>query len=563
MNLKSRWISVLAVILFSFSSLFADVKIRGTNRNYQQGEWITYGTTRFIRYISLGNEFVYFATTGGITRFNYYSNRWDFPWTISNGLADNNIFLVAQDSGTGYLWCVTEKSLSCLEPATKYWNNYFFDEMNLGNVYNGEAILSLGLGRSGELYVYTKYKEIYKTDYLFVNFDRVEESINNLTQQNQIKWFGGALEPQRGEMPFFFLPQGYLLDKDNLFISDLNFRDVDITYWIRDSWQNLWVATWGLGAARGDMNVMRMELLPYGLWDETVDAVIKDEDALWVGGIQQHDDIAGITEFYENDEPVYYEPHFITGFDNDRISSIASNGKAIWFGTDDGITKFNKHNNKWTTLKEIDNLIDNKVTDIVVYGDNLFVSTLRGVSHVYTAAANKDSAYINDILYKSLGEIKVYDLELQKNLLWMATEFGIFIYDIETEKGGYYKGAIGPSDRQTFAVSHYQDEVWFGTEDGVAAFNVETKTWLKPPAKLYETDAEIYKILADKDAVWVATNQGVLKYNRFMGRWTQFTVEDGLPSQNVYSLMLDGDYIWFGTDQGLTKFYWNSPYRTD
>ena len=85
---------IIVILFFMMSATDAQIRIRETNRAYQQGDWITFATTRFVRYVSIGHTYVYFSTTGGITRLNRFSYKWDFPWTTSNGLPDNDIFLL-------------------------------------------------------------------------------------------------------------------------------------------------------------------------------------------------------------------------------------------------------------------------------------------------------------------------------------------------------------------------------------------------------------------------------------------------------------------------------------
>ena len=75
------------LIFLSGASHPIERRIYESNRAYEQGDWITYSATRFIRYVSLGNTTVYFASTGGIKRYNFFTNQWNYPWTVSNGLA--------------------------------------------------------------------------------------------------------------------------------------------------------------------------------------------------------------------------------------------------------------------------------------------------------------------------------------------------------------------------------------------------------------------------------------------------------------------------------------------
>jgi ligand-binding sensor domain-containing protein len=546
-------------LMFFASLIFAqeNFRIRETNRNYQSGDWITYSVTRFVRYVSAGDQYIYFATTGGITRYNFFSNQWDYPYTISNGLADNDISLVAQDLNTANLWCTTSQGISYMEPASKWWFNTFYDEMP-GFGFD-EYITSIGFGDDRRVYIITNENNWFASENVFANFQEVAPPSN----EDFIKWFGDKEKNVR-ELPYFFMSDGYIFNERQRYIDDLHLRNFRITHWVTDPWKNLWLGTWGLGAAHGNLTTFRLDLLEFGLWDETVDAIGRDGDALWLGGIQSHGEPAGITEWTSPPQkPNFYEAYLNTGFDSDAITSIVPDGDIVWIGTQEGLTKYDRRNQSWRTMTTAQRLLNNHISDLLVDDNYIWIAAERGITRVHKKTFGTDSQNIKHIAKKSLANVGVFDMDFQYNLIWVATEFGVFVYDTDKDAGGFYNGVEGPVNTPTFAVSVWRDEVWFGTEEGVAAFNSDTHKWLKPPARMYKTDAEINRILASRDAVWVATNNGVLKYNRRNESWVHFTVYDGLPSNHVYSLLLDGDYIWFGTDRGLTRFYWNSPYRTD
>ena len=549
-----------ALILFSFYSAIdvtaAEHRIRETNRAYRQGDWITYSATRFVRYISIGDPYVYFATTGGITRMNYYSNKWDFPWTTSNGLADNDVYIVAQDLNTGFLWAVTQKGVSYLEPASERWYNSFYDEMGMFNQY----ITSLGIGDDRQIYVVTSDNRWFVSDNISANFSEM----NQPPTDDHIRWYG-AKEQRSQSLPDFFMDGGFLFDSRQHYIDDLQFRHWQITTWIRDDWNNLWLGTWGLGAGRGDLVTRRLEMLDFGLWDDTVDAIAQDRDSYWLGGMQEHNEHAGVTEWRGPLlKPLFYEPFLISGFASDQVTSITADARSVWFGTLGGLVRFDKRKNLWKTYTVADRLSNDRVRRVVMDANYLWAATESGVSRILLASVGTDSMKIDPVRFPSHKIVRVYDLAQQDNLLWMATEFGVFVYNKIDGEGGYYNGLeetiVG---RPAFAISAWGDEIWFGTDEGVSGFNAVTNEWLEAPAKNFPVEDGVNRILASARAVWVATNDGVLKYDREMQRWVRFTFEDGLADDRVYSIQLDGDYIYFGTARGLTRFYWNSPYRND
>jgi len=549
--------TILLVVAILPFLLYANDRIYESHPDYEQGDWVTFSSTRFVRHISIGEPYVYFATTGGITWLHNMSMEWQEPWTVSNGLASNDIFLVAKDMNTGYLWAVSREAISYLEPASQRWYNQYFDEMGM----DGQGVSSIGFSFEGKVYLQMSDKRFYSSDNTLIHFRREGATVSS----TNVTWYG-RLEKRESELPFLFLPNGYEMNTEERYIHDFQLRRYPISYFVIDDWKNIWLGTWGLGIAHGSLNSMQMELLPFGLWSTAVDAIGDDGEAFWVGGLQDSNDPAGVTAWYNLDtEPEYFEPYMITGFDSDVIHAIEYDfdQDVMWFGTNMGITKFDRNNDSWRTYAQDDHLINDKVNDIVIDENSIWIATQGGVSEIERRSVGTDTMKIHHVALRALNLVPVYDLAKQYNLLWMATQYGIYVYDTEADSGGFYKGIDGPFDQRIYALDVWEDEVWFGTEIGIYAFNSYTKEWLDPPAKLYQTDARIHRMIAAEGTVWAATDDGVFKFDKQSSYWKHYTTEHGLSSNNVYSLFLERDYIWFGTDRGLTRFYWNSPYRID
>ena len=552
---------VMGIFLFISNCHLATAgdRIRSSNIHYKPGDWITYSMTRFVNSVTIGNQYIYFGTTGGITRYDFWANKWDFPWTSSNGLANNNIKIVAFDFDTGYLWCTTATSISRMESASQRWYNDFYDEMGMSS---GDWGALIGIDRE-HIWVKTAAGMVLSGDKISGSFARVPSvNIFNVNTE-EIKWYDGGKKKESDRLPHFFPSGSYLFDESG-YIRDMELREFEVTCWVRDKWQNMWIGTWGLGAARGDLPTQRLEFLYFGLWDEPVDAIAWEGDNFWLGGVNNVDEPSGVTLWRgESERPEYFESYLLTGFYNDAITAIAVDGRYLWFGTQDGLTRYHKTRDSWYTYTTAHNLANNWVHDILVDEDYVWIATASGVSRLYKATIGTDSLLIQHVNWPALRNIEVFDLDAQLNLIWMATEFGIYVYDNDLDEGGFYKGFKGPANQLIKAVSCFEKEVWFGTLDGIEAFDAKKKDWLPSPARRYGTGFEVNRILAAKDAVWAVTNKGVLKYDRQFKRWVHFTTKDGLISNHVYSVLLDGDYIWFGSDKGLTRFYWNDPTRTD
>lgn len=547
--------------LYCFISLmltvltFADQRrIYETNRDYNQGDWITYTTTRFIRHLSLGTSFVYFATTGGITRYDYFANEWKYPWTVSNGLASNQVYLVAEDANTGFIWAVTEKGISRYEPGPQIWYNTFFDEMTSMQA----PVQSIGFDGLN-VYLIDADDAWYRSHNQFFQFKEISPRSGE-----SITWFGRRRP--RSKLPHFFMAQDYsqyIFDEVNREIRDNEMRHWPITNWVRDKWGTLWLATWGLGAGRADVHMQRVQLMEFGLWDKTVDDMAADDSSMWMGGIQDHDNHSGLTRWYGlQTAPTFYEPYLITGFANPDVTSIALNDRFVFWGTLGGLTVHDRQRGYWRTLRRVHHLSDDQVNDVTLDDQNAWIATDGGVSRLELASLLPDSSHIEHVLPPRYKELLVYDIESQADSLWMATELGLYVYNKQRQNGTFI-GDIDFLNTKVYAISAHRSEVWFATERGAGCLLTDTHELKRIPQRLHPLDARVYRILASEQAIWYATDDGVFKYNRFTRRWRHYTRYDGLADNRVYSIHLKGDYIWFGTHAGVTRFYWNSPMRTD
>ena len=111
--------------------------------------------------------------------------------------------------------------------------------------------------------------------------------------------------------------------------------------------------------------------------------------------------------------------------------------------------------------------------------------------------------------------MKVYDIEIMHNLLWIGTEFGVYVYDKAKKTGGFEDDANGPQNDEVTAVGVFEDkEVWFGLANGVEVFDMKSESWMGVPEKRFNTSMPINYIVVDEFAAWVATDEGVLNMTK-------------------------------------------------
>jgi len=554
-------VAILSLVTAVYLGAQPSQRIRTSNRHYRRGDWITESTTRFIRDLDIGPNEVYFATTGGITRFNHFSRQWQAPYTVSDGLPANDVRLVAYDENTGFLWCTTPTGISYLEPASLLWQNFYYDEMEF---QPGETAQSLGFTVDRRVLLVTNRSRWFAA----ANTSGFFSSIAPVVDSGGTRWHGRQSSPEPPP-PYLFLSDGLMYNEEKKSISDTHLRTFPVTCWARDEWQTLWLGTWGLGAGRADLNTSRLDLLPNGLWSPVVMAMERDEDAIWLAGVQSEKaGPAGITRRIDDSGgPEYIEPRFITGFHEDRITAIAADHRAVWFGTLNGLTRYDKRKNSYRTFFQTDHLSDPRITDLALLDNKLWVGTESGLSCItQSVKGKKDSFAVEVIDYKTIGATRIYDLALSEDLLWVATEYGLYRCDLADRSGEFYQGPLGPGTRPTFAVDCWGPEVWYATDSGISALIEDEATFDQWPLRSLRNQTvtgRIHRLAADDRCIWAAGDDGVLRLDRDENRWIHYTIEDGLPDDQVFCLLSEGDYIWFGSASGLTRFYWNAPYRID
>lgn len=558
MKIKFFFFSVLFLLSTAFAQESSSQFVRkGTNIEYDLDDWVTYSMTRWVTSISEGRDFIYFGTTGGIMRYNMYSNNWERCWTVSDGLPDNFIITVAYDFNTDYLWCSTSYGVSVFRTIWKRWENYFKDELG---IVPGDDIVAIGFDDQN-VWLQSRDGEILRSQNQQGTFFR--ETGNSIDYQS-IHWSteNNYVKNEQLELyttgNIFFDPAG--------FIRDTNLDEYKITSYLHDHWNNIWLGTWGLGAGKADTRIKNLELLPYGLFIKNVNAFDFDtRGKLWIGGVGSYNGQSGITSWdFAKNSVEYFQARFEGTIYSDQVTSIAIDERYVWIGTQHGLLRFDEQKYEWKTFDTGTGLRDNWVLDVAVDDKNVWIGTSLGLNLLEKGKMYTKNYRIKDFAPKDILNIAVYDVEIMNNLVWIGTDYGLYIYDTKEKRGGFENDPNGPQNNRVLALGLLNErEVWCGLEDGVEVFDVEKKVWRGVPEKRFHTNAPVNFIAVNDSAAWIATDEGVLKFDKRRNRWRRFTVQDGLPDNVVNWILLDGDYVWFGTPEGLTRFYWNSPYRID
>jgi ligand-binding sensor domain-containing protein len=508
---------------------------------YREGDWVSYSVFRYVTSIALDFDHVYFGTTGGVTRYDRFDKKWETPFTKSDGLPDSWIKNIAYDPGTNEIWVDTYAGPAMYQPIFREWSREFDFPENLSKSDTSDLNLP----------------------HLFMDY--------GLT----------------------FLP--------NTYIMDFKLNQYEITDYLKGDADELWVGTWGLGAGLAYLNSLQLKMLTFGLYDKDVKVMLIDGDDMWFGGLGSGSAYSsqGITRYNRPSGTwSYFSTIYIPFLVSNQVNVMEADPKFVWFGTEDGLARFNKKDNSWRSYNTFKGLPDNEVTALNEYDGILWIGTRLGLAF---CDVKKDS--IRRVDHPLLKGLYVYSILSDSDFVWVGTNRGIYTLDkgkrtwyrFSTPEGlvfgqvrsiakysaygdslsalaesttageGETKDSLHSSSQNSSGKNTYsgKDEIWFGTDMGILGYNPVTDERTVYQSGINFSEVSVIKLVCDKRYVWVATNSGVLRLDKKLQVWTRYATEDGLLDNFVQDLVLDGDYIWFGTPQGATRFYWNNPRLRD
>lgn len=493
---------------------------RQRREKYKLSDWISYLSYRQISSMVMGYDHIYIGTRdGGILRYKYYEDMWDYPYTTSNGLPDNRILNLAFERETSILWAVTPVDTAIFLPTEEVW-----------------------LSKS-------------EAEYWNYTFPQIDEM-----KQNQ----GGApikrLQNRESlqQLPTFFANGEYTVI-DNWILMDKYLREFTIKGYFQDSKDRIWFAVDDFGIGLGDLFINRADFYQFGLPAVSPRVIAFAGKDLWIGGIKLNYGRPGIANWPSDKLSwEYYESRWISMLPNDNVRDILVLGDSLWFATDYGVAMYNPGKDRWRNFSLREGLVSNIVLDLEVLANYIYVATEQGYSQIdlYTnqVKRSKDKRFFN---------LPVNRFAVQNDTLWAATNRGIFRLISKTDKWEFIPSQAAIQDLRITAIEYFDGEMWFASEGGVMKLELNSNKWESFPPLTFEIPPPYMDIKVNDKSVWVATGEGLLKFDRKRNFWRLFTIQDGLLDNRCYRILVDGDYLWVTTMTGITRFFWNNPERFD
>ncbi len=331
------------------------------------------------------------------------------------------------------------------------------------------------------------------------------------------------------------------------------------TVWLEDSLGNIWFGTDTGIILKGWVHSHRLEMLEFGLHQETIFTAYKDDydnwwfadshfmrtgkqiinDAMFYDGLNIHNrrflsrwiENANKWQYFLENEIIpmsFQEVHDILRFDN-----------SVYLATLGGIFIYDLLENDWRTITEKNGLYDASVLNLVRHYASIFAISSKGINEIslinYTVIPNKDN-WISQFY----GH-EVYHMVLSGSIAYVATQKGLFSVNRENNE-------IRSISDKIFKKLQLVDETLYALDNGVWKFN--NREWTK-------IELGIHDFTVCGQFIWMNMGRKAKLVNHESEQFWIYGTDDGLPGSQIYGLDCDPDWVWFLTNKGIAFYQWS------
>lgn len=525
--------------------------------------------------------YLWAATSGGLTRFNHITERFETDESLLGALSGRLVSAVAFDE-KNRLYAPVTNGLYRFDLATKqveFWEPHGEPAIATGAMYEDilleeDGIVWLGSSGNGltrldtKTGTFTYFYDDGRPDALSSN--RIKTLLRDSSERLWVGTFGGGINVMLPDSEHF-------LQLSYTSRSGSSARTASIMDITEDSQGMIWVAVDQEGVLVFNQSLELVHHFTRGSGDngsllsDRTRVIFEDINRdIWVG--QAPFGVSFLNRGQENILTFQSDPDNPNTLSNNSILSFfESRDGTLWVGTEGGLNAFSPDTGMFKRyLSNADNPNALKASAVLALEEdshgNLWVGTWGGGLHRFDPKKGVFYRYANNPDDpNSVGDDFIWSiLQDRDGTLWIGTENkGLRRYRPETDDfSSPPTAAPGNALSNQFVLAIAEDSegsLWIGTYDGANVYDKSTGTFHahKKEANNAHSIASntANSILVDtRGDIWIGGDNGVSHMKKGSDRFRRITMADGLPAQRVSSLVEDrnGD-VWVATTNGVAR----------
>ncbi len=543
-----------------------------------------------LRYVEVGGDYLWFATSQGVSRFNTDSKSWD-AFTIKDGLISNEVNCIAVEwkegvfrkNPTQRVWFGTDSGLSVYDMKTNRWQSYTVKD---GLIANKIKCISarrdwIWVGTEQGASAYQRKKDRWQSYSTFsgiaspsvtaiyhdsayvwigtnsglARYNYKHKQWEHFTMQSS-SWIGtrggnrgvprSPLPSQQiydikgsGDIVYVATGNGLLSVTSKKFRSGVDLARADKAYSKLKGPERYSadLRTTSRRLSRG-ANEARLRAAE-AAFNRAQRSFSRNEMEAWAALGWQIYQPSTVVQDKEKREQI-----------SDRILALQISAGQVWMATNTGLLKFDIKMQNWDWHHQEMGLVSDRISSLGITGNTIWIATDHGLSRFGTLSGN----WTSFVAEQTLPSAAVLAIGEDSIGVWLATPQAISLFNPSTERWKTYTNEKGLGGETVVCLDVVGNYVWIGTDRGISRFDKSDETWTYFQASKSGLVADkITTTLVDGKHIWIGTHLGLNRYDNTTGKWTVFSTRLGLSGDRITDLAADPNYVWVGTENGLSR----------
>ncbi len=325
-------------------------------------------------------------------------------------------------------------------------------------------------------------------------------------------------------------------------------------------WGSLLITYLNTRAQTGPVNFTSLSTRD-GLLSNSVNTIIKDRYGLmWFGtddGLEKYDGTNFTAYRYQPGDTTSLRTNEVLALHEDRLGNL-------WVGTSGGgLSLYDRKNDKFLHYPVKTGTATLSGSDVIRgicsdYRGKIWIAQYEGLFMLDPETQSISKHLLRDAAGRPVKTTLLTIYEDSKQRLWIATDNGLFLYNIRLNSFRLYEN--DKTDEYSLQVNKIRavtedkwGNIWVGTSTGLSRLKPDGSGFIHYS---YLNGNEINSIAADDQGLlWIGSFSGLYVYNIEAGTFSVYTHENGnhqsLSNKLVRCIFIDKQGIyWFGTFQG-------------